>query len=65
MIFEAQNSAPVCVGRKCSDRVSLRCALRMNNTHVVFVEGTVFYASKVRKVALFVEYYWHGMMIND
>ena len=54
--FEIRNSAPVFVSRKCSGRVLLRSAFIMSNTQLVFADGTVFYASKVRKDALFMEY---------
>ena len=45
----------------------LRCALGMNEQHTVFSssDGTVFYASKVRKDALFMEhkYAWDDVKL--
>ena len=41
-IFETQNCAPICVTRKRSGHVLLRCTLGMSNKQFIFADGIVF-----------------------
>ena len=47
-IFETQNSGSMCVDRKRSTLVLLRCTLGMSNKQFYFADGTIFLASNVR-----------------